>query len=297
MPPSAPGEAAGLRRLAAPGPFGPGEEDERPAAPLRRLLPGLRAAAGMVLDALLPPLCLTCRAPVTAAGTHCADCARGLNPTGALVCDRCGVSLGSGLLAERAEDGRLICPACHETPPGFATARAALIYDDAAKRLILPLKYARRTDLARWLARRMAAAAPELLERAEVLVPVPLHWRRLMARGYNQAALLAGHLGRQARRPVAHAALRRLRATPPLGERGAADRAALLEGVFAVPERQARRIAGRRVLLVDDVLTSGATASACARALLAAGAARVDAIAVARVPHPAIQAMDGGAWP
>jgi ComF family protein len=274
MPPSPPGEAA-----------------------LKRLLPGLRVAAGLVLDALLPPLCLTCRVPVTAAGTQCADCARAVNPTGALVCDRCGVSLGSGVLAERAEDGRLICPACHAAPPAFAAARAALIYDEAAKRLILPLKYARRTDLARWLARRMAAAAPELLHRAEVLVPVPLHWRRLMQRGYNQAALLAGHLGRQGRRPVAYSALRRLRATPPLGERGAAERAALLEGVFAVPGREARHIAGRRVLLVDDVLTSGATLSACARALLAAGAVRVDAIAAARVPHPAIQEMDGGAWP
>jgi ComF family protein len=252
---------------------------------------------GLLLDSLLPPLCLTCRAPVTAAGTQCADCARLLNPTGALVCDHCGVSLGSGLLAERPARGRLLCPPCHDTPPEFAAARAALVYDDAARRLILPLKYARRTDLARWLARRMAAAAPELLERAEILVPVPLHWRRLLQRGYNQAGLLAGHLGRGARRPVAHAALRRLRATPSLGERGAAERAALLADVFAVPGREACRIAGRRVLLVDDVITSGATASACARALLAAGAARVDAIAVARVPHPAIQAMDGGAWP
>lgn len=258
---------------------------------------GLGAAMGLVLDALLPPLCLTCRAPVMAAGTQCTECARLLSPTGALVCDRCGVSLGSGLLAERPAAGRLLCPPCHDSPPDFTAARAALVYDDAARRLILPLKYARRTDLARWLARRMAAAAPELLEKAEILVPVPLHWRRLLQRGYNQAGLLAGHLGRSGRRPVAHAALRRLRATPSLSERGAAERAALLADVFAVPGREARRIAGRRVLLVDDVITSGATASACARALLAAGAARVDAIAVARVPHPAIQAMDGGAWP
>jgi ComF family protein len=295
MPPSAPGErraagAAGHEALLA-------AEEAAPPAALRRLLPGLRAAAGMVLDALLPPLCLTCRAPVTAAGTQCSDCARLPNPTGALVCDRCGVSLGSGLLAERTADRRLVCPACHDTPPAFAAARAALIYDEAAKRLILPLKYARRTDLARWLARRMAAAAPELLDQADLLVPVPLHWRRLVARGYNQAALLAGHLGRSARRPVAYSALRRRRATPPLGERGAAERAALLEGVFDVPERERRRIAGRRVLLVDDVLTSGATLSACARALLSAGAARVDALVAARVPHPAIQALDGGAWP
>jgi ComF family protein len=296
MPPSAPGERP-FAGAAGPGAALRPAEDAPPPGALRRLLPGLRAAAGLLLDALLPPLCLTCRAPVTAAGTHCADCARLLNPTGALVCDRCGVSLGSGLLAERTSERRLVCPSCHEAPPAFAAARAALIYDEAAKRLILPLKYARRTDLARWLARRMAAAAPELLEQAEILVPVPLHWRRLIARGYNQAALLAGHLGRQARRPVAYSALRRRRATPPLGERGAAERAALLEGVFAVPEREVKRIAGRRVLLVDDVLTSGATLSACARALLAAGAARVDALAAARVPHPAIQALDGGAWP
>ncbi|MCS6932562.1 MAG: ComF family protein [Acetobacteraceae bacterium] len=270
-------------RLSAPG--------EGPA--LRRLAAGVRRAAGFVLDSLLPPLCLSCRVPVLAAGAQCPDCARGLNPPGGFLCHRCGVPLGGGLLAERVE-GRLLCPGCHAAPPDYGQARAALLYDEGAKPLILALKHGRRTDLARWLARRMAAAAPDLLARAEAVVPVPLHWRRLLARGYNQSGLMAAHLARAAGLPLLPRALRRLRATPPLGARSAAERARVLEGVFAVAPRAVPRIAGRRVLLVDDVLTSGATASACARALLSAGAAGVDVLAAARVPDPRIEALDGG---
>jgi ComF family protein len=269
------------------------------AAPaLRRLASGLRRAAGFVLDAVLPPLCLTCRGPVLAAGAQCEACARQVTPIGAGACDRCGVPLGDGLLATEAEDGALLCPTCVEDPPEVASARAAFVYDEGGRRLVLPLKYARRTDLARWLAGRMAAAAPGLLARAELLVPVPLHWRRLVRRGYNQAGLLALHLGRRSGLPVLPTALRRVRATQPLGEKGAAARAETVAGAFAVSPRAAVRLAGRRVLLVDDVLTSGATVSACARALREAGAASVDAIAAARTPHPAIRAIESQpGWP
>jgi ComF family protein len=271
MPPSAPGEAAALRWLAA----------------------GLRRAAGFALDSLLPPLCLTCRVPVLAAGAQCPDCARRLTLPGGFLCHRCGVPLGGGMLAER-EEGRFLCPGCRESPPDYDEARAALLYDEGAKALILALKHGRRGDLARWLARRMAFAAPHLLARAEAVVPVPLHWRRLVARGYNQAALIAAHLARRAGAPLLPRALRRWRATPMLGGLGAAERARLLEGVFSVAPSAVGRIAGRRVLLVDDVLTSGATASACARALKAGGAAAVDVLAAARVPDPRIEALEGG---
>jgi len=237
-----------------------------------------------VLDALLPPHCLTCDSPVEAQGTLCAGCFGGLHALTAPLCRHCGVPF---LHAGQAGPGGA-CPACLARPPAFATARAALRYDEGAKRLLLPFKHADRTELAAPLAARMARAGAALLARAEVVAPVPLHWRRLLSRRYNQAALLAGVLAREAGRPHIPDLLRRTRPTPALGDRGREERAALLDGAFALG-RAAPAIAGRRVLLVDDVMTSGATADACARALLAAGAAAVDVLAAARVPDPRLE--------
>jgi ComF family protein len=245
------------------------------AAPFRRL-------GAALLDAVLPPHCLTCDAPVASQGTLCHACWSGLHILTQPFCARCGVPF---LHAGQGGPGGL-CPGCLEHPPSYGVARAALRYDDGAKRLLLPFKHADRTELAAPLAALMARAGAPLLARADLVAPVPLHWRRLVARRYNQAALLARHLARGAGKPLIPDLLRRTRPTPALGERGAAERAALLDGAFVVPPRQRPRLAGRRVLLVDDVMTSGATAEACARALLAAGAAGVDVLAAARVPDP-----------
>ncbi|MBX6372892.1 MAG: ComF family protein [Acetobacteraceae bacterium] len=246
-------------------------------------------AAGLLratLDALLPPHCLTCEAEVTVQGTLCAACFRELNFITEPLCVRCGVPFAHAGLA----DSRGQCPGCAAAPPAFAAARAALRYDEGAKRLILPFKHADRTELAAPLAAQMARAGAALLARADLVAPVPAHWRRRLARRYDQAALLARAVARLARRPCAPDLLRRTRATPALGERGAAERAALVGGAFALRRGGAARIAGRRVLLVDDVLTSGATAEACARVLLRAGAAAVDVLAAARVPDPRLAA-------
>lgn len=246
-----------------------------PVGTLRRLGTGL-------LDALLPPHCATCEATVDVQGSLCGDCFGNLCFVTTPLCECCGVPLphaGAGPL----------CPGCTARRPAFAAARAALRYDAAAARLLLPFKHADRTELAGLLARHMARAGAALLTRAELLVPVPLHPHRLLGRRYNQAALLAQRLGRLAGRPVAPDLLRRYRATPSLGDRGAAERARLLEGAFTVRPRAAARAAGRRVLLIDDVLTSGATAEACAAALLAAGATAVEVLAAARVPDPRLE--------
>jgi ComF family protein len=243
----------------------------------------IRRLGGAVLDALLPPTCLTCETAVEAQGTLCATCWREMHLLTPPFCGHCGVPfLHAG---QGGAEG--LCPGCKERPPSFGAARAALRYDEGAKRLLLPFKHADRTELARPLADRMARAGADLLARAEVVAPVPLHWRRLLSRRYNQAALLARRLAAGARRPCLPDLLRRTRPTPALGERGAAERAALLDGAFRVARPD--RIAGRRVLLVDDVMTSGATAEACARALLAAGAAGVDVLAAARVPDPRLE--------
>ena len=249
---------------------------------LRRLQGGLRRASGRVLDVLLPPRCLACAEEVAAQGTLCAACFAGLSPITPPFCDRCGVPFVHA-------EGDPLCPRCAARPPAFATARAALRYDAGAKRLILPFKHADRTELAWPLARQMARAGAELLARADLIAPVPAHWRRLLGRRYDQAALLARALGRIAGRPVVPDLLRRPRRTPPPADKGAAERAVTVQGAFALSRQGRAMIAGRRVLLVDDVVTSGATAEACALALLEAGAAAVEVLAAARLPDPRLR--------
>ena len=264
----------------------------RPSAPgpdlgagLQRLTSGARQISARLLDALLPPRCLACEAEVAEQGTLCASCFSALSPVTAPFCERCGVPFVHAGQA-RVGPGGLFCGTCEAGGPAFRTARAALRYGDGAKRLILPFKYGDRTDLARPLARQMARAGASLLARAEIIVPVPAHWRRLVGRRYDQAALLARALGRIAGRPVMPDMLCRNRPTPPLGDKRAFERALTVAGAFTVSRRGAARLAGRQVLLVDDVMTSGSTVNACARALLAGGASAVDVLAVARVPDP-----------
>jgi len=246
---------------------------------------GLRAAgrwglgaARTVLDTLLPAHCLTCEALVEGPGQFCPDCFRTASFITAPLCLSCGVPF------VHAPHGTMVCDACAIDPPPWGEARAALAYDAQSRRLVLGFKHGDRTELAAALARMMARAGAALLGRAEVLVPVPLHRRRLLARRFNQSALLARALGRLSGVPVAADALRRVRATAPLGELSAGARARMLDGAIAV--RRPAGVAGRHVLLVDDVLTSGATARACTAALLAAGAAGVDVLVAARVRSP-----------
>lgn len=223
-----------------------------------------------------------CGASVATPGQFCADCFRRTGFITAPFCVRCGVPFAAAALG----GPQLLCPHCTLAPPLFNRARAALRYDAQGRRLILPFKHADRTELATTIAPHMARAGAELLRDADLLVPVPLHRLRLFQRKYNQAALLARALSRLAARPALLDGLVRQRATASLGSKSAAERATEVADAFTVRPRRADRIGGRRMLLIDDVMTSGATANACAAALLAAGAAAVDVLVAARVPDP-----------
>ncbi|KAA2211517.1 ComF family protein [Teichococcus oryzae] len=253
-------------------------------------LGGLRKLHGfgrVALDALLLPRCVACGEVSLSHGAACPDCFAALTPLSEPQCRCCGTPfLHEGQAAGMDDAGKAWCGRCAEEPPIYGQARAAYLYDDGSKRLLLPFKHGDRTELALPLARQMARAGRELLDHADLLLPVPLHRRRLMHRRYNQAALLARQLSRLSGIPWAPNLLLRPRRTPPLGPLGALARAEVLRGAFALAARDRPRIDGRRILLVDDVLTSGATVSACTAVLLEAGARSVDVLAVARVADP-----------
>lgn len=235
------------------------------------------------LDWALPRRCLSCGATVATEGGLCAVCWPGVTfltpPFGTRpLCTCCGVPL---LPLES-----LTCAACLRNPPRFRRARAALLYDAASKPLILRFKHADRTEGARVFGHWMVRAGGEVLESVDLLVPVPLHRLRLFGRQFNQAALLAYAVGRESGVPVLPTALRRVRATGVERHRSRRERQRNLSQAIQVPPGQAQRVAGRHIAVVDDVYTSGATLEACTKALLAAGAASVQALVLARVPAP-----------
>jgi ComF family protein len=236
----------------------------------------LSLAAKLTLDVALPTLCVACREPVDGEGV-CAGCWAKLSFIAPPYCPRLGIPFvydpGPDMLSMEAI----------ANPPAYARARAAVRYDDVARTLVHALKYQDRTDLAPPMGRWMARAGRELIDDADVLVPVPLHWRRGWRRRYNQSGALARVIERQTGAKVAAEALQRIR--PTLQQIGLSrpQRASNVQGAFKVAADRQALIAGRRVVLIDDVLTSGATVDACARALLRAKAASVDVLVFARV--------------
>ncbi|MFT9090681.1 MAG: ComF family protein [Gluconacetobacter sp.] len=249
-----------------------------------------RRMAARMLDLLLPPDCPACHQPVDRAGLLCPDCFRAMRFIAEPCCARCGQPFSASAPGGAGRS----CAPCLDHPPSWRNGRAAMIYDERSRVLILRLKYADRTDLAPLLARHMVRAGRELLAEADLLVPVPLHRGRLFRRRYNQAGLLAVAIGRIAHLPVVPDALQRVRGTPALARLGAAARQEVLRGAIVARPSRRERLAGRRVILVDDVMTPGATLGACARAVLAAGAVSVDVLVAARASDPARMGSDGG---
>jgi ComF family protein len=246
---------------------------------LKRAANAARTVLRTALDLALPPLCAACREPVEGKGL-CPACWSKLSFITRPYCERLGIPFvydpGPGILSMEAI----------ADPPAYHRARAAVRFDEISRALVHALKYGDRLDLAPMMGRWMSHAGRELLAEADALVAVPLHWRRLWARRFNQSAMLAATVSAESGLPLAATALKRVKATVQQVGLTRPERAANVQGAFRVPDDGKAAVIGRRLVLVDDVLTSGATVEGCARALLRAGAANVDVLIFARVADP-----------
>jgi ComF family protein len=225
-----------------------------------------------------------CRARIGAHHLLCAACWREVDFIGPPLCDALGIPLPF------ATGERTVSAAAVARPPAWDRARAVAHYSGAMRTLVHQLKYADRHDGRTLLARWLADAGRELLPGADAIVPVPLSRLRLILRQFNQAAVLAGELSRRTGVPMEPLLLERIRATRSQVGMTREQRRRNVAGAFGVPPRRRAGLAGRNILLVDDVLTTGATADACARTLKRAGAARVDVLTLALVTDEALAA-------
>ena len=233
--------------------------------------------AKWILNQVLPPTCCGCGVFVSEPQTLCADCWGHLTFLGRPCCDACGHPF------EYEVPDQSLCGGCSQDRPPYNRARSALRYDDASKDLILAFKHADKTDCTQLFAKWMLMTGQDLIASSNVLMPVPLHWTRLFSRRYNQAALLAQALGKMSDRPVLTNALVRHRRTPSQGHLSSKARARNVSGAFRVASKHVEGLNGTRVLLIDDVYTTGATVRAITKVLLRAGVSGVDVITVARV--------------
>lgn len=255
------------------------QDDTAPETRAARLFRAFGRAGRATLDVLLPPLCLACRTHITAHDALCPACWRRVNFVRPPLCDRLGLPLPYDT------GGRMVSAAAVADPPGFDRARAVANFDGVMRELIHAFKFHDTHHARHLFGRWLAEAGRELLDDADLLVPAPLARWRLLSRRFNQAQILAAETGRLAKKPVRPFALVRSRSTPHQVGLTRAQRQRNVSGVFRVSSNEIASIAGKNVVLIDDVITTGATASAAALTLKRAGARRVDVLALAIVAN------------
>ncbi len=239
-----------------------------------------------IADGLLPPRCFQCGEYVAAQGDLCGGCWSRLSFISAPYCSCCGLPFEYSV-----ENDGALCGACMKRKPDYDLARAALQYDEGSKGLILALKHRDKTNGAKSFGRMMLRAAGPMIESSDVIMPVPLHPMRLWQRRYNQAALLAEEIAHRSGKAVDMLTLTRKRPTPSQGTLSRRRRFLNVRGAFRIDASKRQLVKDKRVLLVDDVMTTGATVSACARTLKKAGAASVGIVILARVAGPVHHAI------
>ena len=243
-----------------------------------------------VIDMVFPPRCPLCGDVLAQQGGLCIVCWGKLAIPAEPACRLCQRPLGPEV---PEESGTALCAPCLVRPPRYEGLTAATFYNDASRQLVLAFKHGRRTALGHLLARMMLPRLP-VLDGRWLFVPVPLHRWRLWSRGFNQAAILAEHLARATGHAFAPDALLRPKRTPPLGSLDRRARARALAGAITVHPARSALVRDAQIVLVDDVLTSGATTDACVKALLRAGVARVRIACFARVLDDALSGAERG---
>ena len=233
------------------------------------------------IDFLLPARCVVTGEVVETSEMLSPDGWASLNFIEAPYCSKCGTPFG---IVEKV-DAEMVCAGCLDFPPICKRVRASLRYDDGSRGLILAYKHGDKTHMAIPFSEWLRRAGDEILDEADLLVPVPLHWTRLLRRRYNQAALLAQCLSRKTGVPVNTTEFKRIKKTPPQGYMKKKERRRNVSDAFSVKPGSESVFSGKRIVLIDDVYTSGATVDACAKVLLDVGALSVDVLCVARTVY------------
>lgn len=252
-------------------------------SPARQLRPGAALArfAADLLDAVFPPVCLSCREPISDPDAVCTACWSKINFIRQPLCDRLGIPLRYDTRSQAGDASPLLSAAATADPPNWDRARAVATYGEVMRRMVHALKYHDRHDARRLFGRWLTTAGSDLLPGTDVIIPMPLHGIRLLARKFNQSALIAAEVSRLSGITMAPGALLRIKSTPSQVGLSPSERQRNVAGAFKVAALQKHRISGKRVLLIDDVITTGATCRAATSALRRAGAVRVDVLALA----------------